>query len=77
MKTIYIIPFNDDETGEIQVAFDENGKYLHWWSMNDAHYRDEYMGPLFLEVGLNIHTYHENQFKWLKRAIKEKHVQIY
>lgn len=40
--------------GENQIVFDENYKVLDGWSMNDANYRDEYMGGFLNKLGIKV-----------------------
>lgn len=52
MKKIYIV--YTELYGENQIVFDENFKVLGGWSMNDASYRDEYMGGFLKKLGIKV-----------------------
>ena len=70
MKTIYILFYED--FGEIDIAFDKDGAPLHWWSCNDATWRQEYFGPLMKTLGVEVKTSADpdTRKKFLKNAIK-------
>lgn len=40
--------------GEQDFFLDENGEVLACWDLNDAHYRREYMNPLFEKLGISV-----------------------
>lgn len=46
-KTIYHYEWQ----GMRDVFFDEKFNLLTCWDLNDAHYRHEYMSPLFAKLG--------------------------
>jgi hypothetical protein len=54
MTTIYIESVCDDDVGEVEGAFDENGNVLDIWSSNDAQWRHEYFNDTFQKLGINI-----------------------
>jgi hypothetical protein len=51
LKKIYAVYV---QSPEMELFFDENGKYITGWSCNDACYRDEYMSSLFTHCGYEI-----------------------
>ena len=53
MKLYYVYYCNDYGV-ELDVFFDEKKEILTWWSLNDAHYRHEYMSPLFKLMGYEV-----------------------
>ncbi len=56
MRQIYHEYF-EDEFGEADAFYeivDGKLKLITCWSLNDAHYRDEYMSSLFKYLGVDI-----------------------
>lgn len=51
-----------EATCEAEAWFDESGKLLAGWTMNDAHWRGEYMNPLLEALGYNIKQVYETDF---------------
>lgn len=42
--------------GEMEFFFDGRGKLLHYWALNDANWRSEYMDPLMEALGYQVHS---------------------
>ena len=51
MKTIYHVFIDDSEA---EGFFDEKGKLLDYWYLNDADWRSEYFNPVFKKLGIEI-----------------------
>jgi len=45
---------DDDFYGEIEGMFDESGNLLGAWSLNDAHWRGEYMNGFMKKLGIDV-----------------------
>ena len=55
MTTIYHVWIEDDnDLGEYDAFFDEEGNFIHGWDGNDANYRNEYMDPLMQALGVTV-----------------------
>lgn len=65
MKTIYSICVK-----EMDFFFDEDGKLLSYWQLNDAQYRHEYMGPLFKSLGITVKFPEWQDAKFQKPIVK-------
>ena len=66
MRTIYYKSFCDDDFGECQGFFElvnKNLVLISGWSMNDAHYRHEYMQSVFTYLGVKVKELPEGQNK--------------
>ena len=72
-RTIYhkYFDYSDNENlGEMDGFFELQGKklaFLTGWDLNDAHYRSEYMGPLFTALDIKVERLPE---KYAKEATK-------
>ncbi len=51
---IYIIAVYDDECGEVEGAFTEEGELIDWWSSNDAVWRHEYFDYMMRKLGIEV-----------------------
>lgn len=63
MKTMYFT-----EAEEMQFFLDENKEVISCWHINDADYREEYMGSLFKKLGYEVKFVKCND-KSIKKAI--------
>jgi hypothetical protein len=70
MRKIYHVSYCG-EYGEADGFFDETGKLLHWFHGNDALWRNEYMDPLLLELGIEVHDGNKKFRKKLEKELKE------
>lgn len=61
--------YNEDY--ESQGFYDESGNLITDWSLNDAHYRDEYMGPLFRALGVQIECESEELEQKFEQYLKD------
>ena len=53
MKTIYIISAEND-FGEAEGVFEENGTFVDMWASNDGDWRHEYFNPFMLALGIKV-----------------------
>lgn len=67
LTTLHNVSLEDDDAGEVEGMF-MNGKLLHWWSGNDANWRNEYFEPLMKELG---YTVKHSQDPKLKAILKK------
>ena len=59
----------EDEDRELQAAFDKDDNLLHFWYLNDANWRHEYLDPLMNAVGIKIKQVGKNAKR--NKAIRE------
>lgn len=69
LRTIKHVYLCDDDTGEVEGMFDENGKLLGAWSCNDGSWRGEYFDNFLLELGIKVEYPDDNEK--LKEKLKE------
>ena len=50
MTTLYVV-YSGGECGELQGVFTEREDLLHFWSCNDATWREEYFNGLMEKIG--------------------------
>lgn len=53
-KAKVIYHFYTEKWGEVEGMFDESGKMLGTWFLNDAHWRGEYMDGFIAELGFEV-----------------------
>jgi hypothetical protein len=53
-KIYYVYDEGDDEHGEIDGFFNEEGNLIHAWACNDAIWRPEYQTPLLEKLGFEV-----------------------
>lgn len=72
-RNIYHVYFCDDELGDIDAffEFDMKLKLITSWSLNDANYRNEYMSPLFLHLGVAVRRLPMKYEKTAKDLLRE------
>jgi hypothetical protein len=68
-KILYHVDIADDDVGEVEGFFDEQGNLLHCWSMNDALWRSEYLNPLLEELGYTVK--HSGASEFLEKLRKQ------
>ena len=54
MKIIYIESICNDEAGEVEGAFDEDGTLLGLWAANDGNWRREYFNGFMKKIGIDV-----------------------
>jgi len=73
-RVIYYQCFCDDDLGEAQGFFETtNNKLtmLYGWSLNDANYRQEYMGGLMKKLGVEVKILAKKHEAKAKQLMKE------
>ncbi len=53
-KNKVIFHFYTEKWGEVEGMFDESGKMLDTWFLNDAHWRGEYMNGFIAKLGFDV-----------------------
>lgn len=54
MKKIYFLYLCDDDVGEVEGMFDEQGEMLGNWCCNDATWRGEYFNGFIESLGYEV-----------------------
>lgn len=67
MAKVHIV--YSEEYGELEGAFNEEGKLIGMWSCNDACWRDEYFAPFMKALGVETITTRSPALE--KKLIKE------
>jgi hypothetical protein len=53
MSTVTIVAIEDDDVGEVEGAFDEEGNLIHSWARNDASW-SRYLDPVLEGLGYRV-----------------------
>jgi hypothetical protein len=56
MRTIYYSSIEDDDVGEVEGMFGEDGNILGMWASNDANWRNEYFREFMRALGIQVDT---------------------
>jgi hypothetical protein len=56
MSKIYYSSVEDDDVGEVEGMFSEDGALLGMWASNDATWRDEYFREFMRAIGIEVDT---------------------
>lgn len=70
-KTIYLLSLVDDEAGEIEGMFTEDGTCLGGWNLNDAQWRREYFGYFMSQLGVTVKNASDEQKKEWRDTLVE------
>ena len=68
MKTLFLVYMEDEELGEAEGMFDEEGTLLGTWACNDGDWRPEYFNEFMGKLGYNVEVSEDEAL--IKKLIK-------
>jgi len=68
MKTLFLVYMEDEELGEAEGMFDEEGTLLGTWACNDGDWRPEYFNEFMGKLGYNVEVSEDEVL--IKKLIK-------
>lgn len=66
MKKLVVVYLSDDEVGEVEGMFEENGNLIDFWACNDADWRSEYFAGVLKFLGAE-----EVRIDWRDKEVTE------